>query len=90
MQRIKCLLLLLTFALLAVAQPADQKGAINGTVVDENGEPMIGASLRLQKSKQGTITDAEGRFALPSSSRGDMVTISYLGYESVTVAALSR
>ena len=87
MQRIKCLLLLLTFALLAVAQPADQKGAINGTVVDENGEPMIGASLRLQKSKQGTITDAEGRFALPSSSRGDMVTISYLGYESVTVAA---
>ena len=83
MLRIKCLLLVLFSALLAVAQPAAD--AIRGTVLDENGDPLIGASLRLKKTGQGTITDVDGHFRLPASTRGDVVTISFIGYEPLTM-----
>ena len=84
MQRIRCLLALLAFAVMTMAQT--EPAAIKGTVIDENGEPLIGASLKLKKSGRGTVTDVEGNFVLSGSARGDMVTISYIGYESLNIA----
>ncbi len=90
MLRVKCLLAVLFFALVVSAQTSTND--IRGTVLDENGEPLIGASLKLKKSGQGTVTDIEGHFTLSASARGDMVTISYIGYEplQMTVDKLAQ
>ena len=84
MFRVKCLLTALFFALLAAAQT--NTGDISGTILDENGEPLIGASLKLKKNGQGTVTDINGHFQLSASARGDVVTITYIGYEPLQIA----
>ena len=80
MQRVKSIFLLLLFALSVTAQTGSD--AIRGTVTDELGEPLIGASLKLKKSGHGCVTDIEGRYALTAPSRNDVVIVSYLGYET--------
>ena len=88
MQKIRCLLALLAITLITATQALGQNepGVVRGTVLDEHGEPMIGASLKLKKTGQGTVTNIDGHFTLPASARGDMVTVSFIGYESVTLA----
>ena len=61
-----------------------QKGnTIQGIVVDQNGEPVIGASIRVKGSKNGTVTDIDGKFTL-SNANGN-VEISYIGYKTQTL-----
>ena len=84
MLRFKSLFVLLLIALSAFAQTSGD--AIRGTVLDETGEPLIGASLKLKKGGQGCVTDIEGRFVLTAPSRGDIVVVSYLGYETQEIA----
>ena len=52
---------------------------INGTITDENGEPIIGANVSVKGTTIGTITDIDGKFALnvPDNS---LLQISYIGY----------
>lgn len=73
-------------ALFAVPALA-QNQTVKGTVVDENGEPIIGASVRVNdKSGKGTgvITDFDGNYTL-SVPKGAKVTITYIGYVPQTV-----
>lgn len=53
--------------------------SVQGIVIDEKGEPVIGAVVRNRGSKTNTVTDAEGRFALKSKSESVTLDISYLG-----------
>ena len=58
---------------------------VTGTVVSsEDGQPIVGAIVKVLGSKTGTVTDADGKFSLsvPADSR---VTISYLGMTSKTL-----
>jgi len=66
--------------------PQSQGGVqiITGKIVDEKGEAVIGASVRVKKSKTGTISDASGRFSISTNS-GAILEISYLGYNSQEV-----
>ena len=58
-----------------------QKGnTIQGIVVDQNGEPIIGASVRVKGSKNGTVTDLDGKFTLLNAY--GRVEISYIGYKT--------
>ncbi len=66
---------------------AQSPTVVGGQVVDENGEPVIGAQVQLKGTKTGTITDTDGNFTLPSAKRGDMIVIKYLGMDSQTVKA---
>ena len=61
---------------------------VRGTVVDENGEPAIGATIQVKGTTQGTVTDVDGNFNLSAPSGGTLV-ISYVGYvtQEVTVSA---
>ena len=60
---------------------------IKGTVIDENGEPVIGATVAdMSNTKNATITDFDGNFVINVKS-GQTITISYIGYEAQTVAA---
>ena len=70
------------FSMPALAQ--DQ--TVKGTVVDENGDPIIGASVRVNgKNGTGVITDLDGNYTI-SVPKGSKVTISYIGYITQTVA----
>lgn len=52
---------------------------ITGNVVDTQGEPIIGASVVVKGTSNGTITDFEGNFQLNTEKKGSLV-ISYIGY----------
>lgn len=58
---------------------------LTGTVRDENGEPVVGASVVLKNSRQGTSTNLAGQFALENINSNGYVTISYVGYKPTTV-----
>lgn len=59
---------------------------ITGKVVDDRGEPLIGATIRIQGANAGTITNIDGDFSL-SADIGNVLIVSYLGYvtQHVTV-----
>lgn len=60
---------------------------VTGQVVDELGEPIIGATI-MEKGvpANGTITDIDGRFSM-KISRGTMLQVSYIGYKTMEVKA---
>lgn len=58
--------------------------SISGQLIDENGEPMIGASVFVDGTSQGAITDADGRYIVDAND-GDTLIISFLGYETQRV-----
>ena len=82
--RIWSSIVVLLFALSSVAQtPATVE--LSGKVIDETGEPLIGATLKLKKTGQGTVTDIDGAYKL-TADRSDAVTISYIGYAPQTLS----
>ena len=58
---------------------------IRGSVRDENGESLIGASIRISGTGTGTTTDFEGNFAIEVENLPATLEISYTGYKSQTV-----
>ena len=54
---------------------------VMGTVQDENGEPIIGASVTLLKTTTGTVTDFNGQFSIEVPSNATL-NISYIGYQT--------
>lgn len=68
---------------LTIAAPDDQE--ITGTVEDAEG-PMIGATVKIAGTSNGTVTDYDGRFKLKCKT-GDMLEISYVGYTTQQVKA---
>ncbi|WP_258042785.1 SusC/RagA family TonB-linked outer membrane protein [Xylanibacter ruminicola] len=80
------LFLLCLFPLGALAQ-----SVIKGTVNDEAGGPIIGATVKVQGSQKGAITDLDGKFSVEAASNAT-ITISYVGYvtQNVKVAGKSN
>lgn len=68
---------------LAAAAPDDQ--VITGTVEDADG-PLIGATVKVAGSTNGTVTDFNGTFKLKCKA-GDLLEVSYVGYTTKTVKA---
>ena len=56
-----------------------QARTITGTVVDANGEPIIGANIRIKGTTTGTITDIDGNFSIEAEPKS-VIEISYIGY----------
>ena len=68
---------------------ASAQGTITGTVNDEAGEPIIGASVQVLVTMTGAITDFNGNFSVQAGSDATLV-ISYIGYTSATVKVNGR
>ena len=73
------LFLLCLFPLGALAQ-----GTVKGTVSDAFGDPVIGATVKVQGSNEGTITDFNGNFSIKAASNATLI-ISYIGYTTKEV-----
>jgi TonB-linked SusC/RagA family outer membrane protein len=74
------LFLLCLFPLGAMAQ-----SAVKGTVNDDSGEPIIGASVVEKGTTNGTVTDFDGNFSLNVKS-GATLVVSYIGYTTQEIA----
>ena len=71
--------LLCLFPLGAMAQ-----STVNGTVTDESGDPVIGATVRVQGTGVGTVSDMDGRFSVKASANATL-EVSYVGYQTEVV-----
>ena len=76
-----------TPAFAAVAQ--NQTIKVKGQVVDETGEPLVGATVKVKDTSAGTITDFDGNFQLDVKSNATLV-VSYLGYKNREIAVRGR
>ena len=59
---------------------------VKGHVKDAQGEPIIGATVRVANTQIATVTDFDGNFALKANQGAD-IAISYIGYQTATVKA---
>ena len=66
----------------AVQQNGNHK--VTGRVVDSAGEPLIGATIMVEGTKEGAVTDIDGNFTINTTSKSKLV-ISYVGYTTQTI-----
>ena len=71
----------------ANAAVVQQQAVCKGTVVDSNGEPVVGASVFAVSNghKKGSVTDLDGNFEIDGIASGSSLTISYVGYKTQQV-----
>lgn len=67
------------------ATALQQQSACTGTVTDSNGEPVIGATIRIEGMTGGTVTDIDGKFTLNKVAKGAKITVTYVGFTAQTV-----
>lgn len=63
---------------------------IKGIIVDQNNEPIIGASVQVKGTSHGTITDFNGEYELTNIPSSAIVSISYIGYKTEELSANSN
>lgn len=78
--------LLWTFSLSIFAQNI----TVHGTVKDENGEPLIGATIMVQGTSIGTVTDMDGNYTLLNVPRDGKLVVSYVGMETQVIDVNGR
>ncbi|MCR4583175.1 MAG: TonB-dependent receptor [Prevotella sp.] len=78
--------LVLLFLLCLFPMGALAQSLVKGTVVDESGEPIIGATVKVKSTSDGTITDFNGNFSV-NAKDGEALVISYVGYVTSEVGA---
>ena len=81
----KILILIMTVSLVLVSYAQSGMRTISGTVIDTQGNPVIGAAVSVPGSTIGTLTDLEGRFSMNVGINVNRVEISCIGYISKTI-----
>lgn len=85
MKQLSRIIMSLLFLLCCMGVTA-QNVEVSGTVVDEQSQPVIGASVLQKGTSNGTVTDIDGNFSF-KAPRGVTLVVSYVGYKSVEVNA---
>ncbi len=78
-------LFLVLLPVLFSVQASAQNHSVSGLVIDAEKEPIVGASVLVSSSKQGTFTDGMGMFHLTNLKKGDELSISFIGFETRNV-----
>lgn len=63
---------------------------VQGTVTDEKNEPLIGASVLLEGSNKGAITDDNGKYSLDLAGKTGTLVVTFIGYEKQSAAIDGR
>ena len=79
-------LTMLSAGLFLMTGVALAQSTVSGTVVDNNGDPVVGAAVRVDGTKTGTVTDVNGHFSIAAPANSKL-TVSYLGMKEQTVKA---
>ena len=66
-------------------QSVQQSGKCTGIILDEQGEPIIGATVQVKGTSNGAVTDLDGRFSLSNIPPGSIIVISYIGMDTKEV-----
>ncbi len=66
-----------------IVKQEERKNLIDykGRILNENGEPLVGASVKIKGTSSGTSTDAEGKFTI-NANPGQILVVSFVGYEN--------
>ena len=73
----------------AMASVQQQTIKVSGQVVDHEGEPLIGATIKVKGAQNGVITDFDGNFSIDAPSNATLV-VSYVGYKDREIAVRGR
>ncbi|KAA6344444.1 TonB-dependent receptor SusC [termite gut metagenome] len=75
-----------------ISQNINQQKTIQGRVIDETGEPVIGASIKIKGTNTGTITDIDGNFSFDLPAGKNEIEVSFLSYitEVITIGNNTR
>ena len=71
----------------AIAQ--NQTIKVSGQIVDQDNEPLIGATVQVKGASTGTVTDLDGNFSLDAPANAILV-VSYVGYQDQEIAVQGR
>ena len=69
-----------------ISQPKGKPCKLSGKVLDEKGEAIIGASILVKGTNNGTITDIDGNFTLADVPSNADLIVSYIGFKSQNIA----
>ena len=64
------------------AVPASAQNKVTGTVVDSNGDPVIGATILVKGTQNGSVTDLDGNFTLDNVASKSTLVVSYVGMKT--------
>jgi len=67
-----------------------QRATITGTVLDENGERLLGATVQIKGISQGTITDVDGNYQIEVPGTDAVLVFSYVGYLTQEIPVLNQ
>lgn len=66
-------------------QPTQSATDIKGRVINGQGEPLAGANIFVKRTGKGTIADEKGNFSLSNVEGDDIITVSYVGYQTQSI-----
>ena len=84
MENLQRLFFVALFSALAIGAFAQNK-TVSGTVLDKTGESVIGASVVVKGTTNGTITDFDGKFTLSNVPSNGTIQVSFVGYKTINV-----
>ena len=88
-KRIGMLLLAAVVSLVTSAQVWAQQ-TITGTIVDQTGEPVMGATVLVKGTTNGSTTDLDGRYSIPNVGPNQVLAVSFIGYASQEIPVGNR
>ncbi|WP_455062270.1 carboxypeptidase-like regulatory domain-containing protein, partial [Prevotella sp.] len=82
--------LTLAVGLACTLDVAAQNFNVKGSVTDQNGEPIIGATIMEEGTKNGVVTDIDGHFTLPVTSAKSRIRVTYIGYKTQEIPVAGK
>lgn len=82
---VKRVILAISIIISLMTGEAFAQNTVVGSVIDNTGEPLIGATVKVVGESQGTITDVDGRFSITVGKKAKQVEVSYVGYKTQIV-----
>lgn len=73
----------------AMASVTQQTIKVTGQIVDQSGEPLIGATVRVKGAQTGAVTDFDGNFSIDAPANATLI-VSYVGYKDREIAVRGR
>src|SRR5690625_4995543 len=64
--------------------------SVSGTIMDQDGEPLIGVNIQVKGSNKGTSTDFDGNFTLEDIDENAVLVVSYIGYQTQEVVVAGK